>query len=73
MSLLKWLIAGIIILCILILGGLVIMVIIGWIALSFLKWLEASPVLKGIFVLVGLIVIVGLFLAFSKWVLGKAV
>jgi hypothetical protein len=73
MSLLKLVLAGIIALGILVLGGLVILAIIGLLAVSFVEWLEANPVLKGVFVLVGLVLIIGLFLAFSKWVLGKTV
>jgi len=73
MSLLRLFIAGIIALGILVLGGLVIIAIIGFFAVEFVEWLEANPVLKGLFVLVGLVLIIGLFLAFSKWVLGKAV
>lgn len=73
MSLLKLLIAGIIALCILVLGGLVVIAIIGLLTVSFVEWLEANPVWKALFVLVGLVSIIGLFLAFSKWVLGKTV
>jgi hypothetical protein len=73
MSLLKILVAGVIALGILVLGGLVVMAIVGFFAVSFVQWLEANPIWKGIFVLVGLVLIIGLFLAFSKWVLGKTV
>ncbi len=73
MSLLRLFIAGIIALGILVLGGLVIIAIIGFFAVEFVEWLEANPIWKGVFVLVGLVLIIGLFLAFSKWVLGKAV
>jgi len=73
MSLLKLLIAGLIIVGILVLGGLVVLAIIGFVAVSFVQWLETNPVLKAVFVLVGLVLIIGLFLAFSKWVLGETV
>jgi len=73
MSLLKLVIAGIIALSILVLGGLVVIAIIGLLTVSFVEWLEANPILKGVFVLVGLALIVGLFLVLSKWVLGKTV
>lgn len=73
MSLLKLIIAGIIALSILVLGGLVVIAIIGLLTVSFVEWLEANPILKGIFVLVGLALIVGLFLVLSKWVLRKTV
>ena len=73
MSLLKLLIAGLIVLGILVLGGLVVIAIIGLLTVSFVEWLEVNPIWKGVFVLVGLVLIIGLFLAFSKWVLGKAV
>lgn len=73
MSLLKLVVAGIIALGILVLGGLVLIAIVGLFTVSFVQWLEANPILKGVFVLVGLVSIVGLFLAFSKWVLGKTV
>jgi len=73
MSLLKLFIAGIIALCILVLGGLIVIAVIGFLSVSFVQWLDANPIWKGLFVLVGLVLIIGLFLAFSKWVLGKAV
>ncbi|UCE16861.1 MAG: hypothetical protein JSV12_04465 [Candidatus Bathyarchaeota archaeon] len=73
MSLLKLFIAGIIALGILILGGLIVIAIIGFMTVSFVQWLEANPVIKGLFVLVGLVLIVVLFIAFSKWVLEKTV
>jgi len=73
MSLLKMLIAGIIAICILAVGGMVILAIFGSLAVSFVKWLEANPIWRGVFSLAGLVLIIVLFLAFSKWVLGKAV
>jgi len=73
MNLLKLFIAGLIILGILVLGGLIVLAIIGFFAVSFVQWLEANPAIKALFVLVGLVLIVGLFLAFSKWILGEAV
>jgi hypothetical protein len=73
MNLLKLFIAGLIILGILVLGGLVILAIIGFLAVSFVQWLEANPAIKALLVLVGLVLIIGLFLAFSKWILGETV
>ena len=73
MSLLKLLVAGIIVLCISVLGSFVILVIFGTLAVSFVEWLEANPIWRGVFSLVGLVLIVFLFLVFSKWVLRKAV
>jgi len=73
MSLLKLFVAGIIVICILALGGMVVLAIFGSIAVSFVQWLEANPIWRGALSLVGLVLIVVLFLAFSKWVLRKAV
>jgi hypothetical protein len=73
MSLLKLFIAGIIAICILALGGMVILAIFGSLAVSFVEWFEANPFLRGVFSLIGLVLIVVLFLAFSKWILRKAV
>jgi len=73
MSLLKLFIAGIIVICILALGGMVILAIFGSLAVSFAQWLEANPIWRGLFSLVGLVLIIILFLAFSKWILRKAV
>ena len=73
MSLLKLFIAGIIVICILALGGMVILAIFGSLTVSFVQWLEANPIWRGVFSLIGLVLIIILFLAFSKWVLGKAV
>jgi len=73
MSLLKLFVAGIIVICILALGGMVILAIFGSLAVSFVQWFEANPIWRGVFSLVGLVLIVVLFLAFSKWVLRKAV
>jgi len=73
MNLLKLFIAGLIILGILVLGGLIVLAIIGFVAVSFVQWLEANPAIKALFVLVGLVLIIGLFLAFSKWILSEAV
>jgi membrane protease YdiL (CAAX protease family) len=73
MSLLKLFIAGIIVICILALGGMVILAIFGSLTVSFVQWLEANPIWRGVLSLVGLVLIVILFLAFSKWVLTKAV
>jgi len=71
MSLLKLFIAGIIIVCIIALGGMVILAILGSLAVSFVEWFEANPFLRGVLSLIGLVLIVVLFLAFSKWVLKK--
>lgn len=73
MSLLKLFIAGIIAICILLLGGLVVLAIIGSLAVSFIQWLEANPIWRGVFALVSLGLIIVLFLVFSKWLLSKAV
>jgi len=73
MSLLKLFIAGIIVICILALGGMVILAIFGSLAVSFVQWLEENPIWRGVFSLAGLVLIIILFLAFSKWVLRKAV
>ncbi len=73
MSLLKLFIAGLIALGILVLGGLIVLATIGFFAVSFVQWLEENPFLKGVFILVGLVLIIVLFLAFSRWVLGKTV
>jgi membrane protease YdiL (CAAX protease family) len=73
MSLLKLFIAGIIVICILALGGMVILAIFGSLTISFVQWLEANPIWRGVLSLAGLILIIILFLAFSKWVLTKAV
>ena len=73
MSLLKLFIAGIIVVCILALGGMVVLAIFGSLAVSFVQWLEANPIWRGLFSLIGLVLIVVLFLAFSKWILRKAV
>jgi membrane protease YdiL (CAAX protease family) len=73
MSLLKLFIAGIIVICILALGGMVILAIFGSLTVSFVQWLEANPIWRGVLSLAGLVLIIILFLAFSKWVLTKAV
>jgi len=73
MSLLKLFVAGIIVICILALGGMVILAIFGSLAVSFVQWFEANPIWRGVFSLISLVLIVVLFLAFSKWVLRKAV
>jgi len=73
MSLLKLFIAGIIVICILALGGMVILAIFGSLAVSFVQWLEANQIWRGVLSLIGLILIIILFLAFSKWILRKAV
>ena len=73
MSLLKLFIAGIIVICILALGGMVILAIFGSLTVSFVQWLEANPIWRGMFSLFGLVLIIVLFLAFSRWVLIKAV
>ena len=73
MSLLKLFVAGIIVVCISILGSLVILVVFGNLAVPFVEWLESNPLWRGVFALVGIILFVVLFLAFSKWVLKKVV
>jgi len=73
MSLLKLFVAGIIVVCIVALGGMVVLAIFGSLAVSFVQWLEANPISRGVFSLIGLVLIIILFLAFSKWVLRKAV
>jgi hypothetical protein len=73
MSLLKLFIAGIIVVCILALGGMLVLAIFGSLTVSFVQWIEANPIWRGVFSLIGLVLIVVLFLAFSKWVLRKAV
>jgi hypothetical protein len=73
MSLLKLFVAGIIVICIVALGGMVVLAIFGSLAVSFVQWLEANPIWRGAFSLIGLVLIIVLFLAFSKWVLRKVV
>ncbi|NIR87383.1 hypothetical protein GWO13_07385 [Candidatus Bathyarchaeota archaeon] len=73
MSLLRLFVAGLIAVGILVLGGLIVLAIIGFLVVSFVQWLEANPFLKAVFVLVGLVLIIVLFIAFSKWVIGKTV
>ena len=73
MALLKLLVAGIIVVCISILGSFVILAIFGTSAVPFVEWLEANPIWRGVFSLVGLGLIIVLFLVFSRWVLHKAV
>jgi hypothetical protein len=73
MSLLKLFIAGIIVVCIVALGGMVVLAIFGSLSVSFVQWFEANPFLRGVLSLIGLSLIVVLFLAFSKWILRKAV
>jgi hypothetical protein len=73
MSLLKLFIAGIIVICISTLGSLVILTIFGSLAVSFVEWFEANPIWRGVFALVSIVLFIVLFLAFSKWVLEKAV
>jgi hypothetical protein len=72
MSLLKLFVAGIIVVCIGALASFVILVIFGSLAVPFVEWLEANPFWRGVLGLVGLVLIVVLYLAFSKWVLKKA-
>jgi len=72
MSLLKLFVAGIIVVCILALG-MVILAIFGSLTVSFVEWFETNPIWRGVFSLIGLVLIIVLFLAFSKWVLRKAV
>ncbi len=73
MSLLKLLVAGIIVVCISILGSFIVLVIFGTLAIPFVGWLEANPIWRGVFALVSVILFVFLFLAFSRWVLEKVV
>ena len=73
MSLLKLFVAGIIVICISILGSFIILVIFGTLAVPFVEWLEANPIWRGVFALVSIILFIVLFLAFSKWVLKKVV
>jgi hypothetical protein len=72
MSLLKLFVAGIIVVCISALASFVMLVIFGSLAVSFVEWLDANPIWRGILGLISLILIVVLYLAFSKWVLKKA-
>ena len=69
MSLLKLFIAGIIVVCISVLGSLVILTIFGSLAVSFVEWFEANPLWRGMLALVGLVLIV----VFSRWLLRKVV
>lgn len=73
MSLLKLFVAGIIVICIIALGGMVVLAIFGSLAVSFVRWFEANPIWRGVLSLIGLVLIIVLFLAFSKWVLRKVV
>jgi len=73
MSLLKLFVAGIIVVCILALGGMVILAIFGSLTVSFVEWFEANPIWRGVFSLIGLVLIIILFLVFSRWILIKAV
>ncbi len=73
MSLLKLFVAGVIVVCISILGSLLILVVFGTLAVPFVEWLETNPLWRGVFALVSIILFIGLFLAFSKWVLKKLV
>jgi len=73
MSLLRLLVAGIIVVCISILGSFIILAIFGTLAVPFVEWLESNPTWRGVFALVSIILFVVLFLAFSKWVLEKVV
>jgi len=73
MSLLKLFVAGIIVVCISILGSFIILVIFGTLAVPFVEWLESNPTWRGVFALISISLFVVLFLAFSKWVLEKAV
>ena len=69
MSLLKLFVAGIIVVCISILGSFIILAIFGTLAVPFVEWLEAHPLRRGVLALVGLVLIV----IFSKWLLRKVV
>jgi len=73
MSLLKLFVAGIIVVCISIIGSFIILVIFGTFAVPFVGWFESNPTWRGLFALVSIILFVVLFLAFSKWVLKKVV
>jgi hypothetical protein len=73
MSILKLFVAGIVVVCISILGSLIILVVFGTMAVPFVEWLETNPIWRGVFALVSIILFIGLFLAFSKWVLKKLV
>lgn len=69
MSLLKLFVAGLIVVCISVLGSLVILAIFGPLAVSFVEWFEEYPLWRGVLALVGLVLIV----VFSRWLLRKVV